>query len=216
MLDYQESSTATECCSSGYCSPICIINEGKGVRGLTWIVELRWLFETYFVISGKVMSGVAGKRKFNTKEAAHVYKFAHDTDAMNSRVPNIEISQQPKISQFHRELDPIDCEPERTWWIEQILNWKGDVSIPMIPVLLVVVIDQVPIHPSMRWCTAAEYDRSWDTSLLRNQLCKVEFGQVNSCRAIEVNRTYWKFSDSYSFAAVATNLVCKAFYSPRV
>jgi len=86
----------------------------------------------------------------------------------------------------------------------------------MIPVFLLGIIDQVPIDLSMRWSTAGEYGRSWDTSLLRDQCCKIESGKVSSCRAIQVNRTYWKFSDSYAFAAVATNLVCKAFWTPRV
>ena len=86
----------------------------------------------------------------------------------------------------------------------------------MIPVFLLGIIDQVPIDLSMRWSTAGEYGRPWYTSLLRDQCGKVESGEVSSCRAKQVNGTYWKFSDSYAFAAVATNLVCKAFCSPRV
>ena len=81
-------------------------------------------------------------------------------------------------------------------------------SIPMIPVLLLYIIDEASINLSMRWSTAGEYDRPWNTTLLRDQRCKVDSGKVSSCRAIQVSRMYWKSSNSYAFAAVATNLVC--------
>ena len=84
----------------------------------------------------------------------------------------------------------------------------------MISVLLLHITDQVPIDLSMRRGTPAKYDRPRDATPFRDQCCKVESGQV-SYGAIQVNATYWKFSDSYALTAVATNLACKAFCSPR-
>ena len=63
--------------------------------------------------------------------------------------------------------------------------------------------------------TDAEYIRPRNASFLRDQCCKVESGQVSSYREIQVNRTYRKFSDSYSFAAVEANLIRKALLEPQ-
>ena len=54
----------------------------------------------------------------------------------------------------------------------------------MIPFLLFGMTDQVPVDLSMRWSTAGEYRRPWDTSLLRDQCRKVESDEVSSSRAI--------------------------------
>ena len=77
----------------------------------------------------------------------------------------------------------------------------------MIPVLSLHIIDEIPIDLGMHWSTAAEYNKPRNISFLRDQWCKVKSGQVSICREIQVNRTYWKFSDPYAFVAVATNLV---------
>ena len=138
-------------------------------------------------------------------------KFLHDTHTQQLKYRN-----GLKFLSFHRKLIASDCKREGTRSIGKISNWKVKKIIPMIPVLPLHIIDQVPIDLSMRWSTAAEYDRPRNTSLLWGRCCKVESGEVNSCRAIQANKTYWKFSDSYAFAAVATNLIWWAFCSPRV
>ena len=127
--------------------------------------------------------------------------------------PEIEASGGLNFLSFHRELFAIDCEPKKQHGANIKLEENG--NIPMIPVFLLHIIDHVLIDLSCR-STLGKYGRPRETTLFRDQCCKVESGQVSICGEIQVNATYWKFSDSYAFAAVATNLACKAFCSPRV
>jgi len=73
-----------------------------------------------------------------------------------------------KFLSFYRELVAIDCEPGGTRWIERISNWNRTKTIPVIPVLLLDIIDKTPIDLGMRCGTAGEYVRRWDAPFLRN------------------------------------------------
>ena len=95
---------------------------------------------------------------------------------------------------FHWELVAIDCEPEETRGLSNIKLEENE-TIPMIPVFLLHIINQIPINLSMRCSTPVEYGRPRDATLLRDQRCKVESGpgqhlrsNPGECHVLEILR----------------------------